>query len=47
VFIDDAREFTGVSGYPTIEQLRAQILAAQPGARVTVADDIIRWYSAG
>jgi SAM-dependent methyltransferase len=45
VLIDDAREFTGRDGYPTIEQLRARILASQPGARVTVADDIIRWQA--
>lgn len=43
VLIDDAREFTGNGGYPTIEQLRARIHAARPSASVTVADDIIRW----
>jgi hypothetical protein len=43
VFIDDAREFTGAGGYPTIEGLRAMIQARRPGAVVAVADDIIRW----
>jgi hypothetical protein len=43
VFIDDAREFTGAAGYPTLEGLRALIQARQPGAVVDVADDIIRW----
>lgn len=45
VLIDDAREFTGRDGYPTLEALRARILASQPGARVTVGDDIIRWQA--
>lgn len=45
VLIDDAREFTGGAGYPTIEELRRLVQAQQPGARVAVEDDIIRWIS--
>ena len=43
VLIDDAREFSGTGGYPTIEQLRAMILGRQPSAQFVEADDIIRW----
>lgn len=43
VLIDDAREFSGTGGYPTIEQLRTMILARQPLSQFVVADDIIRW----
>jgi hypothetical protein len=43
VLIDDAREFTGQQGYPTVEELREMILTAHPQAHVVVADDIIRW----
>jgi hypothetical protein len=43
VLIDDAREFTGQQGYPTVEALRAMILTGDPQANVVVADDIIRW----
>lgn len=43
VLIDDAREFTGQNGYPTLEALRAMIVRGQPGADVVVADDIIKW----
>jgi hypothetical protein len=43
VLIDDAREFSGTRGYPTIDQLRAMILARQPLSQFVVADDIVRW----
>jgi hypothetical protein len=43
VLIDDAREFTGHNGYPTLEALRAMIHNGQPAAHVVVADDIITW----
>jgi hypothetical protein len=47
VLIDDAREFTGAGGYPTIEALAAMIRARQPGAMVEVRDDIVRWTKTG
>jgi hypothetical protein len=43
VLIDDAREFSGTGGYPTIDELRAMILVRQPLSQFTVADDIVRW----
>lgn len=43
VLIDDAREFRGTAGYPTIDELRAMILERQPLSQFAVADDIIRW----
>jgi hypothetical protein len=43
VLIDDAREFSGRDGYPTLEELRGMILRRRPDARFSVADDIIRW----
>src|SRR4051794_6188631 len=43
VLIDDAREFCGSGGYPTIDQLRRMILERQPRSQFVVADDIIRW----
>jgi hypothetical protein len=45
VLIDDAREFTGEDGYPTVDALRRTILARQPDAEFEVKDDIIRWVS--
>ena len=45
VLIDDAREFTGEDGYPTIEALRAMVVRRQPRAVFVVEDDIIRWIS--
>jgi hypothetical protein len=42
ILIDDARCFSGEGGYPTLEQLKAQLRAARPAARITVLDDIIR-----
>jgi hypothetical protein len=43
VLIDDAREFSGTGGYPTIDELRSMILKRQPSSQFSVADDIIRW----
>jgi hypothetical protein len=43
VLIDDAREFSGTGGYPTIEELRSMILKRQPLSQFSVADDIVRW----
>jgi hypothetical protein len=43
VLIDDAREFSGTGGYPTIDRLRRMILERQPLSEFVVADDIIRW----
>ncbi len=45
VLIDDARQFSGEDGYPTVEGLRQSILARQPAAPFSVEDDIIRWVS--
>ena len=45
VLIDDAREFTGLDGYPTIEGLREMVVGRQPHAEFIVRDDIIRWIS--
>ncbi len=42
VLIDDAREFTGCDGYPTIGRLAEITLRLNPGASVRIADDIIR-----
>jgi hypothetical protein len=42
ILIDDARLFTGVEGYPTIEELRAWVSRERPGSRLTVEADIIR-----
>jgi hypothetical protein len=43
VLIDDAREFSGTGGYPTIDELRSMILKRQPLSQFSVADDIVRW----
>ena len=43
VLIDDAREFCGTGGYPTIDELRVMILERQPLSQFAVADDIVRW----
>ncbi len=48
ILIDDAREFTGHGGYPTIDQLHEYILARKPHFRVLAFNDIIRiWNSDG
>ena len=42
ILIDDAREFTGHGGYPTIEELYEFVLARKPGWRMLVYNDMIR-----
>jgi len=42
VLIDDARLFTGTQGYPTLDDLRAEVVRERPGSRVDLAADIIR-----
>ncbi len=42
ILIDDAREFTGMNDYPTIDQLRELVLRAKPEFILEVRDDIIR-----
>lgn len=42
VLIDDARLFTGTQGYPTLDDLRAEVERERPGSRVDLAADIIR-----
>lgn len=46
VLIDDARLFTGASDYPSLEELRRLLDKWAPGARLEVADDIIRLHHA-
>jgi hypothetical protein len=42
VLVDDAREFNGTNGYPTIEQLVVLVGELRPDYEVSVANDIIR-----
>lgn len=42
ILIDDARCFTGTDGYPTIDELRANVSRLRPGYDVAVEQDIIR-----
>ena len=42
VLVDDAREFRGEGGYPTLDELRRFILTARPDATIDVRDDIVR-----
>ncbi len=42
ILIDDAREFVGRNGYPTIEELRNLIFERHPDWIFVVRDDIIR-----
>lgn len=42
VLIDDAREFVGHNGYPTLARLKDIAATLNPMMRVTVTDDIIR-----
>lgn len=42
ILVDDAREFVGVGGYPTIDDLRAGVLHEKPNWSFAVKDDIIR-----
>jgi hypothetical protein len=44
ILIDDAREFLGINGYPTIKRLHRFVRANSP-YRVRVANDIIRLYN--
>lgn len=45
ILIDDIRLFDGSNGYPTVETLRASILAHRPSWIFEVADDIARAYA--
>lgn len=42
ILIDDARDFTGKEGYPTLQELRSLILSQNPNYRFEVKNDIIR-----
>jgi len=42
VLIDDAREFRGEAGYPTLESVQQFIRSARPDTTVRVQDDIVR-----
>jgi hypothetical protein len=42
IMIDDAREFAGCAGYPTIEKLTEITLDMRPAVSLSIADDIIR-----
>jgi hypothetical protein len=42
ILVDDAREFVGVGGYPTIDEFRRAILRERPTWSFSVADDIVR-----
>lgn len=42
ILIDDARDFTGVDGYPSIEELKLFISEQSKGYDFSIKDDIIR-----
>jgi hypothetical protein len=42
LLVDDIRAFDGNNGYPTVESMRSQILAAHPDWVFEVRDDIAR-----
>lgn len=42
ILIDDAREFTGENGYPTIETVQELVLSGDPEIRLLAYNDIIR-----
>lgn len=42
ILIDDARQFLGKDGYPTLEELRAFVHRNHPRSAFIVKDDIIR-----
>jgi hypothetical protein len=42
ILIDDARDFTGQDGYPTVPELREAVLARRPDLDMEVRHDIIR-----
>jgi hypothetical protein len=41
VLVDDASDFIGAEGYPTIAELKDFVLARRPGCNLDVRDDII------
>ena len=43
ILIDDMRDFQGRDGYPTVPELLEWIHLVDPGGRVEVKDDILRW----
>lgn len=45
ILIDDARDFTGKNGYPTLEEIKQMILKVLPKWVFEVKDDIIRAHS--
>jgi hypothetical protein len=47
ILIDDARCLTGEAGYPTVDEIRAAVRAADPRRRVEVAEDIVRIVPSG
>jgi hypothetical protein len=42
LLVDDAREFQGEGGYPTLDVLQQVILSASPDASIEVRNDIVR-----
>jgi hypothetical protein len=42
ILIDDARDFTGKGGYPTVPQLREYLMEKRPNFNMEVRHDIIR-----
>ncbi|WP_457617849.1 hypothetical protein [Lutibacter sp.] len=44
ILIDDAREFVGERGYPTIDECQKFVLSKRPNWKFEVQDDIIRIY---
>jgi len=42
VLIDDAADFTGKDGYPTLDELRTYLSKRDPSLRMEVADNIVR-----
>ena len=45
IIIDDARDFTGTNGYPTIDELRGVVHHHRPGWVCEVQDDLIRIHA--
>ena len=42
IFIDDAKDFTGANGFPTLQQIFELVSRKQPSSIVSVRDDMIR-----
>jgi hypothetical protein len=42
ILIDDADEFCGADGYPSLDDIRRDVLTLRPDMTVTVASNIIR-----